>query len=65
MVDAARARTETGSSTLNTNLTSDLFETVSDLCERHDLTKAEFTERAFLLFAETLKRGKGNGVARD
>jgi hypothetical protein len=36
---------------------------VADMCERYDLTKSEFTERAFLQFIETLRAGKGNGVA--
>jgi hypothetical protein len=63
--DGRRRKVTNRDRQFNTNITSDLFETVSDLCERHDLTKAEFTERAFLLFAVTLKGGKGNGVARD
>jgi hypothetical protein len=63
--DGRRRKVTNRDRQFNTNITSDLFETVSDLCERHDLTKAEFTERAFLLFAESLKGGKGNGVARD
>jgi hypothetical protein len=63
--DGRRRKSTNRDRQFNVNVTSDLFETVSDLCERHDLTKAEWTERAFLLFAETLKGGKGNGVARD
>jgi hypothetical protein len=46
----------------NTNVTTDLFETVADVCERHDLTKAEFTERAFLAYIEKLRGGNRDGV---
>jgi hypothetical protein len=57
-----RRRKSTGrDKQFNTNITLALFETVSDLCERHDLTKAEFTERAFMQFVETLRGG--NGIA--
>jgi hypothetical protein len=62
--DGRRRKVTNRDRQFNTNMTSDLFETVSDLCERYDLTKAEFTQRAFLLFAESLKGGKENGVAR-
>jgi len=44
-------------------MTSDLFELVADMCERHDLTKSEFTERAFMQFIETLRGDKADGVA--
>ena len=63
--DGRRRKSTNRDRQFNTNITSDLFETVSDLCERHDLTKAEFTERAFLTFIETLRGGKDNGAARD
>ena len=60
-----RRRKSTGrDKQFNTNITPELFECVTDACERFDLTKAEFTERAFLLFIETL-RGKGDGVTRS
>jgi hypothetical protein len=60
-----RRRKSTGrDKQFNVNVTPDLFEMVTDMCERHDLTKAEFTERAFLQFIETLRGGKGDGVAR-
>jgi len=58
-----RRRKSTGRNhQFNVSVTSDVFEMVADMCERHDLTKAEFAERAFLAFIETL-RGKGDGVA--
>jgi hypothetical protein len=63
--DGRKRRTTNRTKQLNTNVTEEIFEMVSDLCERHDLTKAEFTERAFLLFAETLRGANGDGVARD
>jgi hypothetical protein len=47
----------------NVNVTPDLFEMVTDMCDRHGLTKPAFTERAFLLFIDTLRKGKGDGVA--
>jgi hypothetical protein len=62
--DGRRRKTTNRTKQFNVGVTEEMFEMVSDLCERHDLTKAEFTERAFLLFAETLKGGKENGVAR-
>ena len=57
-----RRRKSTGrDKQFNVNVTRELFETVSDMCERHDLTKSEFTERAFMQFVETLRGG--NGIA--
>jgi hypothetical protein len=53
--DGRRRKSTNRDRQFNTNVTTDLFETVADLCERHDLTKAEFTERAFLQFIETLR----------
>ena len=61
-----RRRKSTGrDKQFNVNVTPDLFEVVTDMCERHDLTKSEFTERAFRAFIETLRAGKGNGGASD
>jgi hypothetical protein len=48
--DGRRRKTTNRDRQFNTNLTSELFEMVADACERHDLTKAEFVERAFLQF---------------
>lgn len=59
--DGRRRKSTNRDRQFNTNVTSDLFEMVADACERHDLTKAEFVERAFLQFIETL-RAKGDGV---
>jgi hypothetical protein len=57
-----RRRRSTGrDKQFNVNVTPELFETVTDMCERHDLTKSEFTERAFMQFVETLRAG--NGIA--
>jgi hypothetical protein len=61
-----RRRKSSGRDTqFNVNMERALFETVTDMCDRHGLTKPEFTERAFLLFIKTLQGGKGDGVARD
>jgi hypothetical protein len=61
--DGRRRKSTNRDRQFNTNVTSEVFELVADACERHDLTKAEFVERAFLQFINTLK-GK-NGDARD
>jgi hypothetical protein len=60
--DGRRRKTTNRTRQFNTNITDDLFEMVHDLCEREGLTKAEFTERAFMKFAESLK---GSGHAGD
>jgi len=62
--DGRRRKSTNRDRQFNTNVTSEVFEMVADACERHDLTKAEFVERAFLQFIETL-RGKGDGVTRS
>ena len=40
----------------NTNVTEEIHELVARLMDQHDLTKAEFTERAILHFADHLKK---------
>ena len=57
--DGRRRKSTNRDRQFNTNVTSDLFEMVTDACERHDLTKAEFVERAFLQFIDTLKGKQG------
>jgi hypothetical protein len=59
--DGRRQRPKKRDKQFNTNVTQEVWDLVEDLIERHDLTKAEFTERAFLHFAEALKAGKANG----
>ena len=61
--DGRRRRSTGRDKQYNVNMTSDLFELVADMCERHDLTKSEFTERAFMQFIETLRGDKADGVA--
>jgi hypothetical protein len=63
--DGRRRRTTGRDKQFNVKVRPDIFEIVADMCERHDLTKSEFTERAFLQFIETLRGGKGDAVARD
>ena len=41
----------------NTNVTEEIFDLVARLMDQHDLTKAEFTERAIRHYAEHLKKG--------
>jgi hypothetical protein len=58
--DGRRLRTKGRDKQFNTNVTPDLFDRMSDACERFDLTKAEFTELAFNAAIAALKAG---GVA--
>jgi hypothetical protein len=44
-----------------TNVTQEIFDLVDDLLDKHDLTKAEFTERAILYYAAALKAGTVDG----
>jgi hypothetical protein len=60
--DGRRRRSTNRDRQFNTNVTDEIFDMVSDLCERFDLTKAEFVERAFTRFAEALKSGKADEV---
>jgi hypothetical protein len=59
--DGRVQRTTRRDKQFNTNVTQEVFDLVDDLCQRFDLTKAAFTERAFLHFAEALKAGQANG----
>lgn len=61
--DGRRRKSTNRDRQFNTNVTEEVFQMVSDLCDRFDLTKTEFVERAFLQFAEALKAGKANGGA--
>lgn len=40
----------------NTNVTQEIHDLVADLLDEFDLTKAEFTERAIRLYAESLRK---------
>lgn len=42
----------------NTRVTQEIWEGVEEMCGRFDLTKAEFTDRAFAYFIEALRTGK-------
>lgn len=41
----------------NTNVTQELIDMAEDECDRFDLTKAEWTERAFRFYAKHLEAG--------
>ena len=55
--DGRRRRSKGRDRQFNTNLTPDMFERMADMCERFDLTKAEFTELAFKAAMALLKLG--------
>jgi hypothetical protein len=63
--DGRRRRSTGRDKQFNVKVRPDIFEIVADMCERYDLTKSEFTERAFLRFVDTLREGKGDGVSSD
>jgi hypothetical protein len=62
--DGRRHKTKGRDKQFNTNLTPDMFERMADMCERFDLTKAEFTELAFRAAMTLLKSG-GLGALQD
>jgi hypothetical protein len=51
-----RRRGDARSKQYNTNVTQELWDVVERLLSVHDLTKAEFTERAIRHYAEHLKK---------
>ena len=61
--DGRRRKTTGRNRQFNVVASQDLIDLVADTCERHDLTKAEFIERAVRAYVEALKRG-GADAAR-